>query len=115
MTRTQLLLLAGMALVLLLNFIRRVRLRRVEGDAPPRPASDVSERPRPAHRPPPIMAPRQLPATPDTTPLPRAVPPMLPRPRRRAALGGLRAVRRGIMLMTILGPCRALEPPDPQA
>jgi hypothetical protein len=113
MTRTQLFLLAGMALVLLLNFIRRLRLRRVEGDALPRPASDVSETPRPDYRPFPIMTPRRPPVTPDTIPLPRAVPRMLP--RRRTALGDLQAVRRGIMLITILGPCRALEPPDPQA
>lgn len=38
-----------------------------------------------------------------------------PLPKRRGRtihLGRLRETRRGIMWMTILGPCRALEPPD---
>ncbi len=35
-----------------------------------------------------------------------------PGPRRPRALGGLADVRRGIVLMTILGPCRALETPE---
>jgi hypothetical protein len=115
MTREQLLLLAGMALVLLINFIRRMRQRRAGGEAPRRRESDVSERPQPARRTPPVVAPRRLPAARDTTPLPLATPRMAPRSRARAPLGGLRAVRHGIVLMTILGPCRALEPPDPQA
>jgi hypothetical protein len=38
-----------------------------------------------------------------------------PRSQGRPPLGGLRAVRHGIVLMTILGPCRALESLDPQA
>jgi hypothetical protein len=115
MTREQLLLLAGMALVLLINFIRRMRQRHAGGDASRRRESDVSERPRPARRTPPVVAPRRLPTAPDTTPLPIAMPRVAPRPRVRTPLGGRRAVRHGIVLMTILGPCRALEPPDPQA
>lgn len=35
-----------------------------------------------------------------------------PGPRRPRALGSLADVRRGIVLMTILGPCRALEAPE---
>jgi hypothetical protein len=115
MTREQLIILVGTALVLLINFIRRMRQRRVQGEAPRRQESDVSERPQPARRTPPVVAPRRLPAVPDTTPVPPARPRVVTRPRARAPLGGLRAVRHGIVLMTILGPCRALEPPDPQA
>jgi len=115
MTREQLILLAGVALALLLNFIRGMRRRRAGGDASRRRESDVSERPRPARRTPPVVAPRRLPTAPATTPLPVAMPRVAPRPRARAPLGGLRAVRHGMVLMTILGPCRALEPPDPQA
>jgi hypothetical protein len=44
-------------------------------------------------------------------PVPPVPPPRGPRPRARMALGDLRNVRRGIVLMTLLGPCRALEPP----
>jgi hypothetical protein len=115
MTREQLIILVGTALVLLINFIRRMRQRRVQGEAPRRQESDVTERPRPARRTPPVVVPRRLPTAPDTIPLPVTMPRVAPRPRARAPLGGLRAVRHGIVLMTILGPCRALEPPDPQA
>ena len=31
---------------------------------------------------------------------------------KRSLLGNTRDVRRGIILMTILGPCRAFDPPD---
>jgi hypothetical protein len=115
MTRQQLLILVGMAFVLLINFVTRLLKRRVGRETPQRPESGVSEMPRPARRPPPVMAPRRLPAVSDTTPLPRAVRRVAQRAPGRAPLGGLRAVRRGIVLMTILGPCRALEPPSPQA
>ena len=44
-------------------------------------------------------------------PLPAGAPPVAIRRQARAPVGHLRDVRRGIVLMTILGPCRALEPP----
>ena len=44
-------------------------------------------------------------------PLPAAASPAAIRRQTRAPVGNLRDVRRGIVLMTILGPCRALEPP----
>jgi len=115
MTRQQLLILVATALVLLINFVTRLLKRRVGRETPQRPESGVSEMPRPARRSPPVVAPRRLPAVPDTMQLPRAVRQIAPRPHGRAPLGGLRAVRHGIVLMTILGPCRALEPPDPHA
>jgi hypothetical protein len=115
MTREQLLILVVLGLVLLSNVVARVLRRWVGGEVPRAREFDVSEMPRPARRPPSVVAPRRLPAVPDTTPLPPTMPRGVPRSRSRAPLGGLRAVRRGIVLMTILGPCRALEPPGPQA
>lgn len=47
-------------------------------------------------------------------PLPLVVPPTS-RQRTRSPVGGLRSLRRGIILMTILGPCRALDSPEPRA
>lgn len=46
-------------------------------------------------------------------PLPAAAFPVSNRRRRGAPIGSLREARRGIVLMTLLGPCRALEPPGP--
>jgi hypothetical protein len=114
MTRAQLFMLGGMALVLLINFVTRLLKRRTQGESPRTRESEVSEMPRPTRRLPPVVAPRQFAAVPVVTPLPPTMPRMA-RARVRAPLGGLQAVRRGIVLMTILGPCRALEPPDPQA
>lgn len=113
MTRTQLLFLLLMAFVLLLNFVTRALRRRVVRAAPRSSESEVSEIPRRAQRPPPATTPRRSPEAPRTAPLPVAVRPATPQPRARAPLGGLRAVRRGVVLMTILGPCRAVEPPGP--
>lgn len=118
MTRTQLLFLLLIAFVLLLNFVTRALRRRVVRAAPRSSESKVSEIPRGAQRPPPATTPRrssEAPRAPRTAPLPVAVRPARPQPRARAPLGGLRAVRRGVVLMTILGPCRALEPPGPPA
>jgi hypothetical protein len=115
MTRQQLLLLAGMALVLLINFIRRLLQRRVQGEAPRRRESDVSERPRPARRLPSVEARRRLSALPDSAPEPPERQRLVVRRRARVPLGSRRELRHGIILMTILGPCRAMEPPDHQA
>jgi hypothetical protein len=115
MTRIQLILLAGMVLALLINFLRRLRQGRIERDASHRRESDVSERSRPTRQPTPVVTPRRSPAVLDTTPAPPARPRVVTRLRGRAPLGGVRQVRHGIVLMTILGPCRALEASGPQA
>jgi len=115
MTRTQLILLAGMVLALLISFLRRLRQGRIERDAPHRRESDVSERSRPTRQRTPVVTPRRSPAVLDTTSAPPARPRVGTRLRGCAPLGGVRQVRHGIVLMTILGPCRALEPPVPQA
>jgi hypothetical protein len=46
-------------------------------------------------------------------PVPVVEPLVATRQRVPVRPGGLRDIRRGIVLMTLLGPCRALEPPDP--
>jgi hypothetical protein len=45
-------------------------------------------------------------------PLATGTPSVLARRARRSPVGSLREARRGIVLRTILGPCRALEPSD---
>jgi hypothetical protein len=46
-------------------------------------------------------------------PVPVVEPRVAIRQRALVRLGSRRDVRRAIVLMTILGPCRALDPPDP--
>jgi hypothetical protein len=46
-------------------------------------------------------------------PVPAVEPRVAIRQRVPRRFGSRRDIRRGIVLMTILGPCRALEPPDP--
>jgi hypothetical protein len=73
----------------------------VERQGPP----VVVQGPRPQT--PPTVVPRRTP--------PPAVPPLVAthqRPPMR--LGSRQEVRRGLVLMTILGPCRAFEPPEPR-
>jgi hypothetical protein len=43
---------------------------------------------------------------------PPPAPPLAVAPRRPSPLGSIAEVRRGIVLMTILGPCRAAEDPE---
>jgi hypothetical protein len=109
MTFEQLLILALVVLLPLLNFLAgRVR-RRLEEARPPEavPVAPRAEaRPRPGP-----------PAPPERRPAPRIAAPEVEPPRRAvrraapAAPRSLREVRWGIVLMTVLGPCRALEPP----
>jgi hypothetical protein len=115
MIRQQLLILVSLAVVLLINFVRHMLKRRAEARALRTRTSDVSEIPRPARQPPLPVAPGRFQDVSGAVPLSLAVSRLTPRLQRRAPLGGLQAVRRGVVLMTILGPCRALEPPDPHA
>ena len=104
MTPEQLLVLAAVVLVPLINLIIRAIARR-HGMARKRETPVV---PAPAGRSP---VPRRVWTRehPPTSPLPTMAPPVVSQAHSR--LGSLREVRRGIILMTILGPCRALEPP----
>jgi hypothetical protein len=73
--------------------------REIDPHAPP-------VRPRtPTPLPPRVMAPR-------APPVPAVAPLVASHPRTPSRLGSPREVRRGMVLMTILGPCRALEPPE---
>ena len=45
-------------------------------------------------------------------PVPAVEPLVATHQRAPGRLGSLRDIRRGIVLLTILGPCRALEPPE---
>jgi hypothetical protein len=116
MTRAQLLILVMVAFIMLINLITRVLRRRRERDAPRRIEPDAPQIPTRAPRLPPLVVePRRAREGPHGAPLPLAVPPSAARRRERSLVGSLREVRRGIILMTILGPCRALEPPDSHA
>jgi hypothetical protein len=115
MTRAQLVILVMVALVLLVNLLARVLRRWVKGDAPRGIEPEVPQVPPPGHRLPPPVQPRRVREGPQGAPLPRAVPLPAARRRARSPVGSPRVVRRGIVLMTILGPCRALEPPAPPA
>lgn len=93
----------------LLSFLGRWMKRRAESRAPvEEPPARVRERARlPVARPPAARAPERL--------SPRSEPPVMvtpPRRRRRSVLGSPRDLRRAIVVMTVLGPCRALERPD---
>jgi hypothetical protein len=115
MTREQLLILVVVAFVLLINFAARVLRRRRESAMLRESEPEAPQSPPRAHRlPPPVVQPRRTGEGAHGVPLPLAVPRSAARPRVRSPLGSLRQVRRGIVLMTVLGPCRALEPPGPQ-
>jgi hypothetical protein len=118
----QILLLLVFVLVPLFNLLlrwlqRRAREQQRPVPAEPRAAEPVAREERlPAPMPPRARVigparPRQGPR--ETPPAPR------PQPvnRRAGPLGGRAAVRRAVVAMTILGPCRALEerPPTPPA
>jgi hypothetical protein len=116
MTRAQLLILVMVAFVLLINFATRVLRRGVKGDAPQGIEPETPQIPPRRHRlPPAVVESRRAREGPHSALLSLETPPSAARRRARSPLGSLRAVRRGIILMTILGPCRALEPPDPHA
>jgi hypothetical protein len=116
----QVLLLLVFVLVPLLNLLvrwlqRRAREQRRPVSAEPRAAEPVAREERlPAPMPPRVRVieparPRQGPR--ETPPAPRPQPVI----RRAGPLGGPAGVRRAIVAMTILGPCRALEEHPPTA
>jgi hypothetical protein len=113
-TLEQILLLAVLVLVPLLNLALRWLQRRMEAaePAPPRPEPPAT---------PPLLPPRAE----RREPLPAVEPPRaaaaapvaVPRaparrgPHRPAPLGGLPEIRRAVIMMTILGRCRGLDEP----
>jgi hypothetical protein len=116
MTREQLLILVVLAFVLLINLVARVLRQWVKGDAPRGIEPETPPIPPRGHRlPPAVVRSRRAREGSHSALLPLTVPPSAARRRARMPVGSLRAVRRGIVLMTILGPCRGLEPPGPHA
>ncbi len=112
----QLLLLAVFLLVSLLNFLLTLWRRRSDGAragqfepvAPQTPAQETRPRAIQTARTG-VSGDRPRRETPR---VPTEVPPGAPRLKVAARLGP-RDARRGVVLMTILGPCRALEPQPP--
>jgi hypothetical protein len=114
MTRDQLFILVMLAFVLLINLVVRLLRRRREREAPRGIEPETPRSPPGARRLPfPVVEPQRARAGPQGAPLPLAVPPYAAARRARSSVRSLQEVRRGIVLMTILGPCRALEPPGP--
>jgi hypothetical protein len=109
----QILLLLVIVLVPLINMLFRWLQRRAGEQQRPVPAEPVAR-----EEPSPVPVPPWVRVTEPALPVegPRKAPPApLPRPviRRARPLGGRLAVRRAVVAMTILGPCRGLEEPPP--
>ena len=114
----QILLLLLFVLVPLLNVLVRWLQRRAREPQRPVPAEPRAAEPvRREEWPPVPMPPRVRMIEPallregprETRPAPRPLPVV----RRAGPLGGRAAVRRAVVAMTILGPCRGLEEPAP--
>jgi len=109
----QLILLALFVLVPLVNLLARwVRRRTEPGERPPEEAKQEPE-PVPFRLPPRILVP--TPVEPRRVEPPRPAAPTPPPGLRRRGpmlqLSGPADVRRAVMLMAVLGPCRGLESP----
>jgi hypothetical protein len=113
MTRVQMFLFAALVLAPLFSLLMRAVQRRLDDQVPRAPGPEAPSLPAPV---------RTLPAPatgavagPCDTPRGRAtgmvVTSAAPGGRAPSRLGSHREVRRGIVLITVLGPCRALEPP----
>ena len=107
---TQILVLLAFILVPLINLLLE-RMRRRFETQPPR-EQPHQPAPRTIAKPPPevIASPRaRVPAAPART----AIPPRLRPPlRNRAFFSSRRDLRRAILLMAVLGPCRAVDAPE---
>ncbi len=90
-------------------------LKRREHPAPPEVEPEASSVLRPERTLPQslVAKPPVAHSDPRDMSVPEVGPPVATHRRARSRLGSLRDVRRGIVLMTILGPCRTLEPPGP--
>jgi len=114
----QILLLLLFVLVPLINLLVRWLRRRASELQRPVPAEPRAAEPVAREERPPVPVPPRVrviePALPREGPreAPPA-PPLRPVIRRAGSLGGRLAVRRAVVAMTILGPCRGLEEPPP--
>lgn len=113
MTRAQVLLFAALVLAPLFSLLMRTVKRRLEGNARQGLGGEA----------PSVPAPVRIPTAPATRAAARPRDPSRGKAtgmvvtsaaagsRALPRLSSAREVRRGIVLMTVLGPCRALEPP----
>lgn len=98
----------------LINFVMQRVRRRLEPHVPPEESVTQMRRQQPQPTLPPSLVRREA----RERPPPRAQAATVSAPIRRARfikkslLGDIRDVRRGIILMTVLGSCRAFDPPD---
>jgi hypothetical protein len=113
MTRVQLLLLAVLVLAPLFNFLMRAIKRRLDAQAARDVGREVPRVPVPARSlaAPPIEAGHRPRDTPRRLATRMVVTSAGAGGRAPVLLERHRDMRRGIVLMTLLGPCRALEPP----
>ena len=88
--------------------------QRIAAQMPREIEPEALEAPRQVKRPPvsPARAPSMYREGPRRVPLPAVAPPGATRRRARWPVRSLGDARRGIVLMTLVGPCRALEPSD---
>ena len=114
MTRVQVLLFAAFVLAPLFSLVMRAAKRRLEGEAPRGLGPEAPGVAAPARTPPPPATGAK--AEPRGTAHGGAsgtvMAPVALSGRAASRLGRHREVRRGIVLMTVLGPCRALETPE---
>ena len=110
MTAEQLLLLATIVLLPLIDAVlRRIAQWR---EAAPIPKTAAVRSPDGS---PPVFRPVRTREHSPGLPSPTAAPLVAPRRQARPRLGSLREVRRGIVVMAILGPCRGLESREPRS
>jgi hypothetical protein len=107
----------GFIVLLLIRFLRQRARRRPQRQVPDQMVAEPSEArpPRQAHPPPPPppSTPPGLHGRVDPSRVPKT-PPALGEGHlmRKALLENPHDARRGIILMTLLGPCRAFDPPE---
>jgi hypothetical protein len=113
MTRVQLLLFAVLVLAPLFSFLMRAIKRRLDAEAARDVAREAPSVPVPARSlaVPPIEAGHRPRDTPRRLATGMVVTSAAAGGRAPVLLESHAGVRRGIVLMTVLGPCRALEPP----
>jgi hypothetical protein len=111
-TLEQILVVALLVLVPLLNALVRVLRRRLAGPPPPESGPRASETPGHVRRVSSSLGGQRG----EAGGLPPSVPPpplagvLQPRRRPKLRIGSARAARRAIVLMAVFGPCRGLEP-----
>jgi hypothetical protein len=100
--------------LLLSMLVERLKRRQRQASREVKPTVPPVPMRAPMPVPPRTVGSRRPRAEPRVTPLPMGAAPRVRSPRAYAYVRNQCEVRRGIVLMTILGPCRALELPYPR-